>query len=90
VVVGAGRAEQAVEFSPFELLFEGKRILSSLYGNADAQRDFPRLLDFWRAGRLDLSGMISHRLGLDDVDDALRALGRGDVVRQVVVYDRGA
>jgi S-(hydroxymethyl)glutathione dehydrogenase/alcohol dehydrogenase len=85
VVVGAGRAEHVVEFSPFELLFEGKRILSSLYGNADPQRDFPRLLDYWREGRLDLAGMISHRLGLDDVDDALRALGRGDVIRQVVL-----
>jgi S-(hydroxymethyl)glutathione dehydrogenase/alcohol dehydrogenase len=87
VVVGAGRAELQVDFSPFELLFEGKRILSSLYGNADAQRDFPRLLDFWRAGQLDLAGMISHRLGLDEVDDALRALGRGDVIRQVVIHD---
>ncbi len=89
VVVGAGRAEHQVEFSPFELLFEGKRILSSMYGNCDAHRDFPRLLDFWRAGRLDLAGMVSHRLTLDEVDDALGALGRGDVIRQVVHYDDG-
>ncbi|HKT05439.1 MAG TPA: Zn-dependent alcohol dehydrogenase [Rugosimonospora sp.] len=89
VVVGAGRAEHKVEFSPFELLFEGKRILSSMYGNADPVRDFPRLLDFWREGRLDLAGMISHRLTLDEVDDALGALGRGDVIRQVIVHDGG-
>jgi S-(hydroxymethyl)glutathione dehydrogenase/alcohol dehydrogenase len=87
VVVGAGRADVRVEFSPFELLFEGKRILSSLYGGADAQRDFARLLDFWRAGRLDLAGMISQRLRLDQVDDALRALGRGDVIRQVILHE---
>src|SRR6185295_9971972 len=30
VVVGAGSAEHKVEFSPFELLFEGKRILPSM------------------------------------------------------------
>jgi S-(hydroxymethyl)glutathione dehydrogenase/alcohol dehydrogenase len=87
VVVGAGRADHHVEFSPFELLFEGKRILPSLYGSADVRRDFPRLLDLWRAGRLDLAGMISHRLSLDEVDDALAALGRGDVVRQIIVHD---
>jgi S-(hydroxymethyl)glutathione dehydrogenase/alcohol dehydrogenase len=86
VVVGAGRADVQVEFSPFELLFEGKRILSSLYGSADAERDFARLLDFWRAGQLDLAGMISQRLCLDQVDDALRALGRGDVIRQVIIH----
>jgi S-(hydroxymethyl)glutathione dehydrogenase/alcohol dehydrogenase len=87
VVVGAGRAEHQVEFSPFELLFEGKRILSSLYGSANAPRDYARLLNLWRAGQLDLAGMISHRLPLDDVGDALNALGRGDVIRQVIIHD---
>jgi S-(hydroxymethyl)glutathione dehydrogenase/alcohol dehydrogenase len=87
VVVGAGRADQTVEFSPFELLFEGKSILASLYGSADVRRDFNRILDIWRSGQLDLEGMISHRLRLDDVDEALDSLGRGDVIRQVVVYD---
>jgi len=87
VVVGAGRADQQVEFSPFELLFEGKRILSSMYGSANARRDYPRLLSLARAGRLDLAGMISHRLRLDDINDAMSALGRGDVIRQVIVHD---
>jgi S-(hydroxymethyl)glutathione dehydrogenase/alcohol dehydrogenase len=87
VVVGAGRADQQVEFSPFELLFEGKRILSSMYGSANPRRDYGRLLGLWRAGRLDLTGMISHRLRLDDVDQALGALGRGDVIRQVILPD---
>jgi S-(hydroxymethyl)glutathione dehydrogenase / alcohol dehydrogenase len=31
--------------------------------------------------------MISHRLRLDQVDEALDALGRGDVIRQVVLYE---
>jgi S-(hydroxymethyl)glutathione dehydrogenase/alcohol dehydrogenase len=87
VVVGAGRAEHHVDFSPFELLFEGKRILPSLYGSADPQRDFGRLLALWRAGRLDIEGMVSHRLRLDQLDDALGSLGRGDVIRQVIVHD---
>jgi S-(hydroxymethyl)glutathione dehydrogenase/alcohol dehydrogenase len=87
VVVGAGRAEHKVEFSPFELLFEGKRIIPSMYGSGYPPRDFPRLLALWRAGRLDLEGMVSHRLRLDQVDDALASLGRGDVIRQVIVND---
>jgi Zn-dependent alcohol dehydrogenase len=31
--------------------------------------------------------MISHRIMLDDVNDALAALGNGDVIRQVIVFD---
>ncbi|MEU8657414.1 alcohol dehydrogenase catalytic domain-containing protein [Actinoplanes philippinensis] len=87
VVVGAGRAEDTVEFSPFELLFEGKTIVPSLYGSADPHRDFPRLLALWRAGRLDIEGMISRRLRLDQAGAALAALGSGDVIRQVIVND---
>ena len=87
VIVGAGRSDQQVEFSPFELLFEGKTLLPSLYGSADVRRDCTRVLNLWRAGRLDLEGMITQRLKLDDVEDALSALGRGDVVRQVIIHD---
>jgi S-(hydroxymethyl)glutathione dehydrogenase / alcohol dehydrogenase len=87
VVVGAGRAEHIVEFNPFELLFEGKRIIPSMYGSGHPPRDFPRLLSLWRSGRLDLEGMVSHRLRLDQIDDAFAALGRGDVIRQVIVNE---
>jgi S-(hydroxymethyl)glutathione dehydrogenase/alcohol dehydrogenase len=90
VVVGAGRGDHKVDFSPFELLFEGKRIIPSLYGSADPPRDFGRLLALWRAGRLDIEGMVSHRLRLDQLDDALGSLGRGDVIRQVIVHDAGS
>jgi S-(hydroxymethyl)glutathione dehydrogenase/alcohol dehydrogenase len=87
IVVGAGRMDQTVEFTPFDLMFEAKTLVGSLYGSADVKRDYHRVLDLWRAGRLDLEGMISHRIRLDDVDDALSALGRGDVIRQVIYYD---
>ena len=86
-MVGAGRADHQVEFSPFELLFESKTIIPSLYGSADPPRDFPRLLALWRAGRLDIEGMISRRLRLDQVGDALASLGSGDVIRQVIVHE---
>jgi S-(hydroxymethyl)glutathione dehydrogenase / alcohol dehydrogenase len=86
VIVGAGRADQQVEFTPFELLFDGKRMLASLYGSADVRRDYARLLGLWRAGRLDLEGMITQRLRLDDLDQGLAALGHGDVIRQVIVH----
>ena len=87
VVVGAGRTDQQVQFTPFELLFDGKQLVGSLYGSADVRRDYHRLLNLWRAGRLDLEGMITQRVTLEGLDEALAALGRGDVIRQVISYD---
>ena len=86
VIVGAGRPDQQVEFTPFELLFDGKKMLASLYGSADVRQDYARLLGLWRAGRLDLEGMITQRLKLDDVNTALAAMGSGDIVRQVIIH----
>jgi S-(hydroxymethyl)glutathione dehydrogenase/alcohol dehydrogenase len=86
VVVGAGRPDATVEFNPFELFYHGKTIRGSLYGSADVRRDYHRILGLWRAGRLDLEGMITQRITLDQVDDALSALGRGDIIRQVIIY----
>ncbi|MHB8339973.1 MAG: Zn-dependent alcohol dehydrogenase [Mycobacteriales bacterium] len=86
VVVGAGRADEKVELSPFELLFMERRILGSVYGGAHVRRDYPRLIALWRAGRLDLSGMISRRLTLDQVNEGLEAMVAGEVIRQVIEF----
>ena len=89
VIVGAGGPEQKVEFTAQELFINEKRILPSFYGSSDPRRDTARMLDLWRAGRLDLEGMISRRLPLDDINDGLAVLRKsaGSVVRQIVTFD---
>ncbi|MFB4312512.1 alcohol dehydrogenase catalytic domain-containing protein [Actinomadura sp. 21ATH] len=87
IVVGAGAADDDFEMSAFSLLFEGKNIKSSLYGGCDMKRDVPRFVDLWRAGRLELDGMISRRIRFEDLNDAVEALKGGDVIRQVVLFD---
>lgn len=89
VIVGAGGAEEKVEFTAQELFINERKILPSFYGSADPRRDIDRMLRFWRAGRLDLEGMVSRRLALSDINDGLAALKGGDaaLVRQIVTFD---
>jgi S-(hydroxymethyl)glutathione dehydrogenase / alcohol dehydrogenase len=87
VVVGVGRAEDMVSFSAFELFYNEKTLRGTYYGSANIRRDFPRLLDLWRAGRLDLEGMITRRLSIDDINDAFSAMQAGEVIRQVITFD---
>jgi S-(hydroxymethyl)glutathione dehydrogenase/alcohol dehydrogenase len=84
VIVGVGRAEDLVQFSAIELFFNEKNLRGSLYGSADVRTDFARLLRLWRAGTLDLEGMISARTDLAGVNDAFGAMQRGEVVRTVI------
>jgi S-(hydroxymethyl)glutathione dehydrogenase/alcohol dehydrogenase len=87
VVVGAGRADATVTFSAQELFLHDKKLLGSFYGGANVQRDYQRLLGLWRAGRLDLEGMISKRITLDEINEGLEALrDPGDIIRQMVTF----
>lgn len=86
VIVGAGGMEDIVEFSAFELFFFERTIKGSVYGSADARRDFPLLLDLWRAGRLDLQALITRHLTLDDINNGVTALREGRELRQVVEF----
>jgi S-(hydroxymethyl)glutathione dehydrogenase/alcohol dehydrogenase len=86
VVVGAGAMDDNVTFNAFELLFSEKTIKGSLYGSADVRRDYNRLISLWRAGRLDLEGMITRRISIEDVNDAFEAMQAGEVIRQVITF----
>ena len=49
------------------------------------RRDFPRLIELAATGRLDVAAMVSRRIALDDVNDGLAAIERGEVIRSVIV-----
>ncbi|GIH24796.1 alcohol dehydrogenase [Acrocarpospora phusangensis] len=87
IVVGAGAMDDTVPLTAFSLLFEGKNLLSSLYGGSDVRRDFPFFANLYKAGKLDLDSMISSRIRLTDLNDAVANLKSGEVLRQIVVLN---
>ncbi len=86
IVVGAGSMEDEVVFSAFELFYYEKTLKGCFYGSSDARTDFGRLLDLWQSHELDLEGLISHRLGIDDINDGLNRMRQARGVRQLIVY----
>ncbi|MDN4612301.1 zinc-binding dehydrogenase [Arthrobacter burdickii] len=48
--------------------------------------DFPRLAALYLAGRLPVDRLISHRIGLDEVNEAFDAIRRGERARSVIVF----
>ena len=86
VIVGAGSSEKQVEFNCFELFFMEKKLLGSYYGSADVRSEFDRLIRLWKAGRLDLEGMISSRMDLSKAQDAFEAMKKGEIIRQILTF----
>ncbi len=87
VIVGVGRLDQMVQFSAFEFFYGDKSLKGSMYGSANVRVDMPKLLRLWKCGRLDLEGMITRRLKLDDVNEAFRAMQAGEVIRSVLDFN---
>jgi S-(hydroxymethyl)glutathione dehydrogenase / alcohol dehydrogenase len=87
VLVGAGSPSDQVSFSAFELFVDAKTLIGCVYGSTDPDRDFPQLVDLVVRGDVDAAGMVSRRIGLDDINDAFRAMEAGEVVRSVIVFD---
>ncbi|WP_368680161.1 Zn-dependent alcohol dehydrogenase (plasmid) [Rhodococcus opacus] len=85
VVVGAGKPDDMVQFSAQELFHDGKQLIGSFYGSSDMRRELPRLIALWRAGRLDLSRMVSEVVDLERINDVVARQTAGEVVRSVLL-----
>ncbi|MFC0600831.1 Zn-dependent alcohol dehydrogenase [Streptomyces palmae] len=83
-VVGAGALDDFLKLSMFELFFDEKRILPSLYGGGDVRRSYQRTIALWRAGRIDLAGLITHRVRLSEINDAIDQMRTGAGLRTCV------
>ena len=71
------------------LVWPAKTLRGSNCGSADILVDFPRLADLYMDGKLKLDELVSQRVALEGVNEALDALHEGHVARSVIVYDDG-
>jgi S-(hydroxymethyl)glutathione dehydrogenase/alcohol dehydrogenase len=85
-IIGMIPFGEKIELNGFEFLME-KRIQGSTMGSNRFRIDMPRFVDFYLDGRLKLDEMLSARLPLENVNDAMDTLTRGEVARQVIVFD---
>ncbi|MDG4863715.1 Zn-dependent alcohol dehydrogenase [Streptomyces sp. T-3] len=83
-VVGAGALDDFLQISMFELFFDEKRILPSMYGGGDVLTSYERSIALWRAGRIDLAGLITHRVQLGEINEALDQMRTGVALRTCI------
>ncbi|MBP2581764.1 S-(hydroxymethyl)glutathione dehydrogenase/alcohol dehydrogenase [Streptomyces sp. PvR006] len=83
-VVGAGAMDDNLQLNMFELFFDEKRILPSMYGGGDVLRSYERAIALWRAGRIDLESLITHRVPLAGINEALEQMRTGAALRTCI------
>ncbi|MGH3730782.1 MAG: alcohol dehydrogenase catalytic domain-containing protein [Micromonosporaceae bacterium] len=85
VLVGLTAPGVTVPVSPLDLVGGGRSIIGSYLGSSVPARDVPRFIGWWREGRLPVERLVSGRIGLDDLNQALDDLAAAKVLRQIVL-----
>ncbi|MEZ4583779.1 MAG: hypothetical protein R3A10_19445 [Caldilineaceae bacterium] len=59
-------------------------------GNMGSTRllvDIPRLVELYKAGRLKLDELITKRYRLEEINEAIESMERGEALRNVIIFD---
>ena len=81
----AGRGE-TLDIVP-RFLITGRRVAGSSFGGVKGRTQVPQLVDRWLAGEFDVEALISHRIGLDDVNRGFELMEQQDGIRSVIAFD---
>jgi S-(hydroxymethyl)mycothiol dehydrogenase len=85
VQVGVPTPDMRLDLPMIDFFGRGGALKPSWYGDCLPDRDFPKLVDLYLAGRLDLDLFVSETIALEDVEQAFTRMQRGEVLRSVVV-----
>lgn len=86
VVVGVSDENAELTIKPVWMMRHAKTLKGCAYGSARPQVDFPRIVDLYMEGRIKLDELITRRFGLDEINEAFRAMEAGEVARGILAF----
>ena len=84
-IIGVAGAGQEISTRPFQLV-TGRSWKGTAFGGARGRTDVPRIVDWYMEGRINIDDMITHTMGLQDINKAFDLMHSGDSIRSVVLY----
>lgn len=87
VTVGLPSPKAESVINPVVLTAEARTVMGSYLGSAVPSRDIPRYEDLWRQGELAVEELVSSRIALDDINQAMDTLADAKAIRQVIIFD---
>jgi S-(hydroxymethyl)glutathione dehydrogenase / alcohol dehydrogenase len=87
VLIGMPPYGVRASFDVYPFIDTGKALVGSIYGGSVPAVEFPRLAALYLAGKLPVDKLVSHRIALDDLDEAFEAMRRAERARSVIVFD---
>ena len=85
VIIGVAGAGQEISTRPFQLV-TGRNWRGTAFGGAKGRTDVPKIVDMYMQGKIEIDPMITHVMGLEDINTAFDLMHAGKSIRSVVVF----
>ena len=85
VAMGLPHPTKTVSLPALAFAGMGQSLVGSYMGSSAPQRDIPRYISLWKAGRMPVDRLQSASMPLDRINEAFEALAAGQAVRQVLL-----
>jgi alcohol dehydrogenase len=86
VTAGLPHPDKRFALPPVQMVAEERTLRGSYIGSAVPQRDIPRYIALYRAGKLPVNRLMGEHLRLDDINRGFDRLATGQAMRDVVLF----
>jgi S-(hydroxymethyl)glutathione dehydrogenase / alcohol dehydrogenase len=86
VVVVVGVVNEPVPIIPAEVSIFEKALIGTKGGSINPAIDVPLMVELYKAGRIKLDEMITRRYPLEQINESIAAVVRGEALRNVIIF----
>jgi len=84
VLAGNVSFGETISLDPFDLI-KGKRIIGTWGGETDPDRDIPKYISLYQAGKLKIDDLITDKFSLDEINLAIEKMQNGDIAGRCLI-----
>jgi S-(hydroxymethyl)glutathione dehydrogenase/alcohol dehydrogenase len=85
VIIGVAGAGQEISTRPFQLV-TGRVWRGTAFGGVRGRSELPGYVDSYMAGKINIDDMVTHTMGLEDINKAFDLMHDGKSIRSVVIF----
>jgi S-(hydroxymethyl)glutathione dehydrogenase/alcohol dehydrogenase len=83
VIIGVAGAGEEISTRPFQLV-TGRVWRGTAFGGARGRTDVPKIVDWYMEGKINIDDLITHKMPLEDINQAFDLMHEGKSIRSVV------
>jgi S-(hydroxymethyl)glutathione dehydrogenase/alcohol dehydrogenase len=85
VIIGVAGSGEEIATRPFQLV-TGRVWRGTAFGGARGRTDVPKIVDWYMDGKINIDDLITHKVGIDDINQAFDLMHEGKSIRTVATF----